>query len=71
MAQAQLQAGLEREAAKEMMDARMEQAQLDTNVMIAPDIVISNVSTVEYELCEHHNNVNMLRRPRNYWSWEF
>ena len=27
--------------------------------MIAPDIVVNNVSTVSYELCEYHNNVKM------------
>ena len=42
-----------------MKDAMMEQVQLNTYVMIAPDIVVNNVSTVSYELCEYHNNVKM------------
>ena len=43
-----------------MKDAMMEQVQLNTYVMIAPDIVVNNVSTVSYELCEYSRSFDFV-----------
>ena len=59
VAQAQLQAGLERDVAREMMDSMMEQLQLDSYVMLAPEIVDNNTGIVAHELHEYHNKVQM------------
>ena len=57
MARAQVQAGLESDVEGEKTNQVVEQVQLDSNAMTAPAIVVSNVSVVAYEPCEHYNKV--------------
>ena len=54
----------------EMTDHVVEQMQLNLYVMIAPEIVFSNIGIVEYEPCEDHNKVQIhniwaMKRPRS------
>ena len=57
VARAQVQAELERDVAGELTNQEVEQMQLDTYVMIAPDIVVSNVGIVACEPFEYYNKV--------------
>ena len=59
MARAQVQAELERDMAGEMTNQVVEQMQLNSYVMIAPEIVVSNIGIVAYEPCEDHNKVQI------------
>ena len=53
MARAQVQAELERDRAGEVTNQLVEQMQLSSYVMIAPEIVVGNVGIVANELWEY------------------
>ena len=64
VARAQIQAELERDMTGEMTNHVEEQMQLNSYVMIAPEIVVSTIGIVAYEPCEDHNKVQI----HNFWA---